>query len=81
MTLGVVRKMDERGRIQIPPEFISRLGFAVGEELNVVVEEGRVVIAPYYRKCHVCGMKAAEDSNLCKRCIARFVEEEEHGGL
>ena len=76
MTLGVVRKLDERGRIQIPPEFTSLLGYSAGEELNVVVENGRVVISPFYRKCPVCGMKAAEDSVLCARCIARYVEED-----
>lgn len=50
MNLGVIRKLDQNGRVQIPSEIRETLGLNNTTPLNVYVENGKIIVSPINRK-------------------------------
>ncbi|MEE9297628.1 MAG: AbrB/MazE/SpoVT family DNA-binding domain-containing protein [Acidimicrobiia bacterium] len=46
MTTGIVRKIDDLGRIVIPAEMRRILGIQEGDELEITLDENRIEIRP-----------------------------------
>lgn len=46
MSTGIVRKIDDLGRIVIPAEYRRTLGVHEGDELEMVLEGDHVVVRP-----------------------------------
>lgn len=46
---GVVRKIDELGRIVVPKEIRRSLNISDGEEVEIFVEEDSIILKKYYR--------------------------------
>ena len=46
MTTGIIRKIDDLGRIVIPAEMRRVLGIEEGDELEIVLDGDHVVIRP-----------------------------------
>ena len=70
---GIVRNIDELGRIVVPKEIRERLGIASCDPVEIFMEEDRIILKKYFPVCHFCG--AEEDiltfksKNICQRCI------------
>ena len=47
MVTGIVRRLDDLGRIVIPKEIRQQCGLAYGDPLEFDVEDGRIVLTPY----------------------------------
>lgn len=48
MPTGIVRKIDDLGRVVIPAEYRRVLGIKEGDELEIELENDRVTIRPRY---------------------------------
>jgi AbrB family looped-hinge helix DNA binding protein len=48
MPTGIVRKIDDLGRVVIPAEYRRVLGIKEGDELEIGLENDRVTIRPRY---------------------------------
>ena len=48
--LGIVRKIDELGRIVIPKEVRKAHGWGTGQPMEMFVEGERVIMQPYGRE-------------------------------
>ncbi|PEM28974.1 AbrB/MazE/SpoVT family DNA-binding domain-containing protein [Bacillus wiedmannii] len=59
---GIVRKIDELGRVVIPKELRRTLGLHDGTELEIHVDGKNVVLAKYEKVCVVTG--EASDANI-----------------
>ena len=46
MTTGIVRKIDDLGRIVIPAEMRRILGIQEGDELEIALDDNRIEIRP-----------------------------------
>ena len=46
MSTGIVRKIDDLGRVVIPAEFRRTLGIHEGDELEISLEGEQIVIKP-----------------------------------
>lgn len=46
MSTGIVRKIDDLGRVVIPAEYRRTLGVHEGDELEILLEGDHVVIKP-----------------------------------
>ena len=59
---GVVRRIDELGRIVIPKEIRRNLGIRDGENIEIFTDNDSIILKKYYR------MRASSDlaNNLCK---------------
>ena len=52
---GVVRRLDELGRIVIPIEQRRLLDINIHDPVEINVEEGKIVIRKYHTGCIFCG--------------------------
>jgi AbrB family transcriptional regulator, transcriptional pleiotropic regulator of transition state genes len=52
---GVVRKVDELGRVVIPIELRRTLGIAIGDPVEFFVDSERIVLKKYAPGCVLCG--------------------------
>ena len=52
---GIVRKVDELGRIVIPMELRRTLGIEIKDALEIFTEGDRIILAKYEPDCSLCG--------------------------
>ncbi|MGD0153455.1 MAG: AbrB/MazE/SpoVT family DNA-binding domain-containing protein [Thermacetogeniaceae bacterium] len=76
---GVVRKVDELGRVVIPIELRRTLGIAEKDALEIYVDREKIILKKYEPACIFCGN--AEDvqhyrgKNICKECFREMAKE------
>lgn len=70
---GIVRKVDELGRVVIPIELRRTLGIAEKDALEIYVDHEKIILKKYEPACVFCGN--AEDianfhgKNVCQECM------------
>ena len=73
---GVVRKIDELGRIVLPSELRRVFGIREGEELEISVEGERVILQKRDDLCLFCGAENPEveyrGRRICHDCVAEL---------
>lgn len=76
---GVVRKVDELGRIVIPIELRRTMGIEEKDALEIYVDNEKIILKKYEPACIFCGN--AEDvanykgKNLCKACLTELTKQ------
>ncbi|EKO1912208.1 AbrB/MazE/SpoVT family DNA-binding domain-containing protein [Clostridium botulinum] len=70
---GVVRKMDQLGRIVFPKELRRTLNLEEGDGLEIYTEGEQIILKKYAPACIFCG-EAKEvinfkGKNICKICL------------
>ena len=75
---GIVRKVDELGRIVLPIEIRRTLDIAEKDELEIFVENERIVLQKFEPACVFCtasrGLVALRGKNICKDCLEALKE-------
>lgn len=70
---GIVRKIDELGRIVLPKELRRTLNIEVKDPLGIYVESDYVILKKYNPSCIFCGSMEELDEfqgkKICKKCI------------
>lgn len=71
---GIVRKVDELGRIVLPIELRRTLEIAERDALEIYVDGASIVLKKYCPSCIFCGSGSKEllpfkDKNICPRCL------------
>ena len=73
---GVVRKVDELGRIVLPAEIRQSLGIEVKDPLEFFVEGERIILKKYQPGCIFCGsmegLASFDGKTLCAACIKKL---------
>ena len=75
---GIVRKVDELGRIVIPIELRRTLDIEIKDSLGIYVEGDQIILMKYNPSCIFCG--DAKDiinfkgKNICKNCLENIKE-------
>ncbi len=73
---GIVRKVDELGRIVLPIELRRTLNIAEKDSLEIFVEGESVVLSKYQPACIFCGdaknVVSFKEKNVCPKCIAEI---------
>lgn len=71
-TNGVVRKIDELGRIVIPMEFRNTLDLNARDSIQISLDDGRIILSKVMDSCVFCGsqdrLKAYRGKLVCGRC-------------
>ena len=70
---GIVRKVDELGRIVLPIELRRTLDIAERDELEIYLDDDKVVLKKYEPSCifcgSPCGLVSYHGRNVCMECI------------
>lgn len=70
---GIVRKVDELGRIVLPIELRRTLNIAEKDALEIYVDGESVLLKKYEPACIFCGnaknVKMYKNKNICSECI------------
>ena len=78
-TTGIVRNIDELGRIVIPKETRKHLDIKTNDPLEISTIEDTIVIQKYVKGCTLCGssddVMEFHDKKLCGKCIAEIKRE------
>lgn len=70
---GIVRKVDELGRIVLPIELRRTLDIAERDELEIYLDDDKVILKKYEPSCifcgSSCGLVSYRGRNVCMECI------------
>lgn len=71
---GIVRKVDELGRIVIPIELRRTLDISIKDSLEIFVDGNYVVLKKYEPACIFCGnaknVLNYKGKNICPECMS-----------
>jgi len=75
---GIVRKVDELGRIVIPIELRRTMGIDEKDALEIYIDEEKIILKKYEPACIFCGStdKTINFNNrlICKECVDKMYE-------
>ncbi len=69
---GIVRKVDELGRIVLPIELRRSLDIAERDELEIYVEGDCVILRKHEASCIFCGgaaLRKFQEKWICAECL------------
>lgn len=69
---GIVRKVDELGRIVLPIELRNKLNIAVKDPIEIYVDGSSIILKKYEPNCIFCGsskdLLTYNNKLVCKKC-------------
>lgn len=72
-SIGIVRKMDNLGRIVIPMELRKTMNIVEGDGLEIFIEGETIILKKYEPACIFCGeaneVIRFKGKNICKHCL------------
>lgn len=75
-TTGIVRNLDELGRIVIPKSVRKAVGFEAKDPIEIYLEEKTVILKRYHNSCIFCGsdqeLTDFENKKICKKCLKKI---------
>lgn len=77
---GIVRRVDELGRVVLPVELRRTLGIEEHDPVEILMDEDHVVLKRYQPTCVFC--RSEDDlldfrgKRICRACIAALLEQE-----
>ena len=75
---GTIRRMDELGRIVLPVELRRTLDIAGRDEIEISLEDDRIVLQKLDRSCVFCsavgGLVFFKGKGVCTKCLQQIRE-------
>lgn len=76
---GVVRKVDELGRIVLPIEIRKVLDINVKDAIEIFTDEDKIILKKYFPACVFCGnaddVVYFNNKRVCKSCLEKIKEQ------
>jgi transcriptional pleiotropic regulator of transition state genes len=76
---GIVRKVDELGRVVLPMELRRNMDIEYKDGLEIFVDADKIVLRKYEPACVFCGgadgVTVFKGKNVCSECIAAIGNE------
>ncbi len=76
---GIVRKVDELGRVVLPVELRRNLAIEEKDGLEIFIDSDKIILRKYEPSCVFCGnvndMTTFRGKNVCKQCMAVMGQE------
>lgn len=67
-SIGIVRKVDELGRIVIPKELRNSFEIEEGTSLEIFTRNNEIILKKYSRKKCDCGQVVDSEDKYCRNC-------------
>ncbi len=75
---GIVRKVDELGRVVLPKELRRSFDINPGDPMEIFVEGENVILRKYEPQCTFCGeandVLNFKNKKICKKCMLEMSE-------
>ena len=75
---GIVRKVDNLGRIVLPVELRRTLGIDIHSDVEIYVDGDQVILKKYLPCCIFCGDSKDviyfKDKKICSKCLEELKE-------
>ncbi|HET7560417.1 MAG TPA: AbrB/MazE/SpoVT family DNA-binding domain-containing protein [Limnochordia bacterium] len=75
---GIVRKVDELGRVVIPIELRRTLQIAEKDALEIYVDGEKIILKKYEPACIFCGnaegVRNFKEKNICPDCMRQMAD-------
>lgn len=75
---GIVRRLDDLGRIVLPIELRRRFELEEHDRVEILVEEDRIILKKYEPNCIFCGatkdVREYKGKLVCRKCIQDISE-------
>ncbi len=75
---GIIRKVDDLGRIVLPIELRRTLDIEERDELEIYMENDRIILQKFEPACVFCGSSRGLISyrrkNVCHECVRKMAE-------
>lgn len=72
-SLGMVRKIDELGRIVLPIEIRKMMDLSPGNGVEIFSDKDRIILQKYAPSCIFCGeadnIVIYKEKRVCKACL------------
>ena len=73
---GIIRKVDELGRIVLPIELRRTLDIEVRDEMEIFIDDGKIVLQKFEPTCIFCGASRGlvtfHGKNICSECMEKL---------
>lgn len=73
---GIIRKVDELGRIVLPIEIRRTLDIEVRDELEIFMDNDQIVLQKFEPSCIFCsssqGLVNYRGKNVCQSCVSKL---------
>jgi transcriptional pleiotropic regulator of transition state genes len=73
---GIVRKVDDLGRIVLPIELRKTLDISDRDPLEIYVNQDSIILKKYVPACIFCGsadgITVFNDKNICASCLKKL---------
>lgn len=73
---GIVRKVDELGRIVLPIELRRTYDLAVKDAIEIYTEDDKIILKKFQRSCVFCGNRENlidyKGKSVCAECAAEL---------
>ena len=80
-SIGVIRNLDQLGRIVLPVELRKTMDFMEGQAVEIYTEGELIVLKKYQPGCYCCGRIADTTTvlglNICDKCLNEFAKAKE----
>ena len=73
---GIVRRVDELGRVVIPIELRNQFDISEKDPIEIYVDGSTIVLKKFVPNCIFCGsdkdLTQYRDKQICKKCINKI---------
>ena len=73
---GIVRKLDELGRLVIPIEIRNKLKITERDPIEIYVDGSNIILNKYEETCIFCGnnknLTEYKGKNICSSCLKKL---------
>lgn len=77
---GIVRRLDDLGRIVLPIEIRKGLGIDAKDSLEIFTRDDTIILRKYEPHCHFCDnvsdIITFRGKKICKECIKELTKTE-----
>ena len=76
---GIVRRVDELGRVVLPIELRRTLEIEERDQLEIMLEDDRIILRKYQPTCIFCGAETDlleyRGKRICGKCLKEINEQ------
>ena len=73
---GIIRKVDELGRVVIPIELRNQFQIAEKDPIEIFVDGSSIILKKYEKSCLFCGntkkLVNYKDKLICSKCLKQI---------